>query len=520
MVRVAIFGGKFQERRYFTFAMASWKLCASTTFEILQLLTCTLCKRKSYISKGIQPIFENFGSARRCLVWTFRWKVSGAQVFHFCNGKVKTLRMDNIWNFSTFNLYTVPAKILYLQSCSTDFRNLFLSSKMLRVGFFCGKIHVSRYFTFAIARWKLCAATTFEILPLSTCTLCQKKSYISKGIQPIFEIFASARICWGWTFAWKVSGAQVFYFAMASWERCTSTTFEILPHLTCTRCQQKCKNSKGIQPNFENFGSTRRCWGWTFPWKVSGAHVFSFCNGKVKTLRIDNIWNFATFNLYTVPAKILYLQRYWTDVLNLCLSSKIFRVGIWEESFSYTGILVMQWQGENFAHWQHLKFRHFQRVMCASKNPISPKVFNQFSKSLLHLEDVKGGNLGGKFKLHSYFSFAMARGKLAHRQHLKFCHFQHVHCARINSISPKVFIRFSKTSAQLEVVEGEHLGGKFQVRGYFTFAMACWELSASTRFEIFPLLTNTLRQQKSKNPKELNRFSKNSPQLEYFEGGH
>ena len=140
-------GGKFQVRRCFTFAMGRSKLCASTTFEILRLSTCSPCQEKSCVSKGIQPIFEIFPSARRCWGWSFGWKVSGAQVFYFCNNKVK-----------------------------------------------------------------LCASTTFEILLLSTCTLCQQKFYISKDIQPIFEIFASARKCWGWAFGWEVSASRAFYF--------------------------------------------------------------------------------------------------------------------------------------------------------------------------------------------------------------------------------------------------------------------------------------------------------------------
>ena len=73
-----------------------------------------------------------------------------------------------------------------------------------------GKFQLRRYFTFAMARWKHCASPTFEIWPLSNCTVCQQKSYISKGIQPIFEFFASARRCWGWAFGWKVSASQVF----------------------------------------------------------------------------------------------------------------------------------------------------------------------------------------------------------------------------------------------------------------------------------------------------------------------
>ena len=298
--------------------------------------------------------------------------------------------------------------------------------------------------------------------------------------------------------------------------------------------------------------------------KFQERRYFTFASGKVKTLRIDNIWNFATFNLYTVRAKILYLQRYSTDCRNLSHSSKILTVAIWVESFRCAGILLLQWQGENFAHWQHLKFCHFQPVHCASKNPISPKVFNRFLKSLPQLEDVEGGHLGGKvsggvgifllqwqgenlgasttfqilptFNLYTvqaeilYLqrifnrlskSFASARRcwrlaiwvesfrcagisllqwqgeNFAHRQPLKFCHFQPVHCASRNPISPKIFNRLSKSFPQLEDVDGGHLGGKFQVRRYFTFAMARWKLCASTTFEILPLSTCTLCQQKS-----------------------
>ena len=298
-------GWKFQVRRNFTFAMARWKLCASTTFDILTLSTCTVCQQKSFISKGIQPIFEIFASARRSWEWGI-W--------------VESVRC---------------AGILLLQWQGENFA--------LR--------------------------QHLKFLPLLTCTLCQQKSYISEGVQPIFEIFPSARRCWRWAFGWKVSGAQVFYFcnskvktlridniwnfchfqhvyfasknpispkvfnrfsksllqledvegvhlggkfqvrryftfAMARWKLCTSSTFDILPLLTCTVCQQKSYISKGIESILENLGSARRCWGWAFEWKVSGAQVFCFCNGKVKTLRIENIWNFATFNLYTVPAKI------------------------------------------------------------------------------------------------------------------------------------------------------------------------------------------------------------------------
>ena len=393
-----------------------------------------VCVRKILYLQRYQRTFEIIASARRCWRWAFGWKVSGAQVFYFCNGKEKILHMNNIWNFRTFNLYTVPAKILYLQRYSTDFRYLCLSSKMLRVGIwaerlwcagilllqwkgqnFSRRLHLKfchfkpvdcaskklistkvfnpifeivastlRGWGWALGRkvwwahvyyfWNGKARTlhmrTFEILPLSTCTLCKQKFYISKGIQAIFEIFASARRCWGWAFEWKVSGAQVFYLCNGNWKLCASTTFEILPLSTCTLCQQKSYISKVFNPIFEIVASTRRGWGWALGRKVWCAQVYYFWNGKAKTLHM------RTF-------EILRLSK----IEGVHLGAK-FQV---RRYFSFAMAI------ENFAHRQHLKFCHFQHVHCASKNPISPKVFNRFSKSLLQHEDVEGGHLGTKF---------------------------------------------------------------------------------------------------------------------------
>ena len=208
-----------------------------------------------------------------------------------------------------------------------------------------GKFQVRRYITFEIARWNLCASTTFEILPLSICTLSQQKSYISQGVQPIFEIFASARS----------------------------------KMLTVGICLEnhRCADTVLLQWQGENF-----------------AHVQHL--------------KYPTVNLYTVAGKILYLQRYSTDFRNLNLSWKMLRVGISVESFRCADIVLLQWQGEYFAHWQHLKLRHFQPAPCASKNPLSPKVFNRFSKSLPQLEDVEVG-IGAKLQVSRYFTLTMAR---------------------------------------------------------------------------------------------------------------
>ena len=148
--------------------------------------------------------------------------------------------MENIWNFASFNLFTVLAKNPVSPKVFNRFSKYLPELEDVEGGHLSGKFQVRRYFTFGMPTRKLWASTTFEILPLSTCTLCQQKSYISKIVQPILEIFASAR----------------------------------------------------------------RSLGWSFGWKVSGAHVFYFCNGKLgENFRIDNIWNFAPFKLVHCGSK-------------------------------------------------------------------------------------------------------------------------------------------------------------------------------------------------------------------------
>ena len=253
--------------------------------------------------------------------------------------------------------------------------------------------------------------TTFEILPLSTGTLCQQKSYmyISKGIQPIFAIFSSARRCWGWAFVWKVSGWQVFYLCNGKVKTLRIDNIWNFATFNLYNVPNEILYLQRYSTDFRNLCLSSRVGIWA---KSLWCAVFYFCNGKAKALHVDYIWNFSTSNLYTVPAKILHLQRYSTDFRNLCLSSKMLRVGIWVERFRCAGVLLLQWQGENFAHREHLKFCHFQPVHCASKNPISPKLFNRFSKSLPQREDVEVLYSGGKFQVHRYFTFAMARWKL------------------------------------------------------------------------------------------------------------
>ena len=54
------------------------------------------------------------------------------------------------------------------------------------------------------------------------------------------------------------------------------------------------------------------------------------------------------FQLYTVSEKMLYHQKYSTDVQKLSLCLKMWKIGIWVEQIMSAAILILQWQGENF----------------------------------------------------------------------------------------------------------------------------------------------------------------------------
>ena len=175
--------------------------------------------------------------------------------------------------------------------------------------------------------------------------------------------------------------------------------------------------------------------------KDHGRSYFSFTMARWKLLEKGNV-KFPHSKLYTVSEKTLYHQRYSNDFERLSCCWKMWKIGIWEENFMSAAILVLELLNENFFQVEKFEISHFQAVHRASKNAISPKVFNRFSKTFLLLKDVENRYLGRKDHERSYFSFAIAKWKLFSVEKFEISHFQAVHCVRKNAISAKVFNRF------------------------------------------------------------------------------
>ena len=131
---------------------------------------------------------------RKIGIWLrkFHWR----SYFSFAMVRWKLFSCGKIRNFATFKLYTVSEKMLYHQRYSPDFQKLFVLLKDVENRYLSPKISLARsYFSFAMVRWKLFSCGKIRNFPLSSCTLCQKKCYITKGIQPIFKNFPSPERC-------------------------------------------------------------------------------------------------------------------------------------------------------------------------------------------------------------------------------------------------------------------------------------------------------------------------------------
>ena len=78
-----------------------------------------------------------------------------------------------------------------------------------------------------------------------------------------------------------------------------------------------CPSRNAISPEVFNeflkrFFAERR-WGWLLWLKISSAQIFWFCNSNVTTFPTSRKCKNFNFSLYTVPAEMLYLQKYFTN---------------------------------------------------------------------------------------------------------------------------------------------------------------------------------------------------------------
>ena len=292
--------------------MARWKLCASTTFEILPFSTCTLCQQKSYISKSIQPILKIFALSSKMLnVGNLGDMFQVRRYFTFAIARWKLCASTTFYIFPLSTMYTGPAKIQYLQRYSTDFRNLCIISKMLTVGIWVERFRCAGSFTFAMARWKLCASTTFGILPLSTCTLSQAKIlYLQRYSTDFRNLCISSKMLTVRPFGLKVSGYTGILLLQWQSEDVAHRQhlkFCHFQHVHC--CPQKSYISKGMSTDFRNLGiSSKMLRVGIRLWRFQERRYFNFAMARWK-LCASRTFEILPFSTCTLCQQKSYISQ-------------------------------------------------------------------------------------------------------------------------------------------------------------------------------------------------------------------
>ena len=414
-------GGKFQVRRYITFAMARWKLCASYNIWNYPKVNLYTVPAKILYLQRYSTDFRNLCLSSKILrvgIWVESFKRAGILILQW---QGENLAHVQHLKFPTFNLSTVTAKILYLQRYSTDFRNLWLSSKMLREG-----ICVERFKRAGIIllQWQgenLAHVQHLKFPTFNLYTVTAKILYFQRYSTDFRNLCFSSKML---TVGICVENCRCADMVLLQWQ---GENFAHRQHLKFPTFKMHTVPAKILYLQWYSTDFRNLCLSTKI--LLAGSWVESFRRAVMVLLQWhgENFAHvqqlkFPTSNKYTAPAKILhmYIQRYSTDFRNLNLSWKMLRMGISLESFRCADIVLLQWQGEYFAHWQHLKLRHFQHAPCASKNPLSPKVFNRFSKSLPHLEDVEVGISVESFRCADIVLLQWQGEYFAHWQRLKF----------------------------------------------------------------------------------------------------
>ena len=165
-----------------------FSFCSSyvTTFP-----TCRKCKyfnfafhtvpaEMLYLQKYLTNFQKLFFSERRgtCLLLL---KISTAQIFSFSNSNVTTFPSSRKCKYFNFAFHTVPAEMLYLLKCLTNFVKSFFRLKEEEPGYWVWKFTVRRYFRFAVARLQLFQHAENVNISILHFPLSQQKCYISRS---------------------------------------------------------------------------------------------------------------------------------------------------------------------------------------------------------------------------------------------------------------------------------------------------------------------------------------------------
>ena len=146
--------------------------------------------------------------------------------------------------------------------------------------------------------------------------------------------------------------------------------------------------------------------------KIWRTQIFWFCNSNVTTFPTSRKCKNFNFSHYTVPAEVLYFQKYLTNFQKLFFWLKEEERGYCGSKFQvhrYFGFAIATLQ--LFQLPQNVKISIFP-LQCPSRNVVSPEIFNEFSKTFFGWKTKKVSIVVKNFKCPDILDFEIATLKL------------------------------------------------------------------------------------------------------------
>ena len=148
---------------------------------------------------------------------------------------------------------------------------------------------------------------------------------------------------------------------------------------------------------------------------------FSFAIANVTTFPTSRTCKNFNFSYYTVPAEMLYLQKYLTNFRKLFFGWRIWGMWLfWLKIWRCTDIIVLQMATfTTFPTSRTCINSNFSHYTLPAEMLYLQKYLTNFQK-FFRLKDEECGYSGWKFEMHRHYSFAMATLQLfQHPEHVK-----------------------------------------------------------------------------------------------------
>ena len=212
--------------------------------------------------------------------------------------------------------------------------------------------------------------------------------------------------------------------------------------------------------------------------KISSAQIFCFCNSNVTTFPTSRKCKNFNFSLYTVPAEMLYLQKYLTNFQKLFFAERWGRWLLWLKISSAQIFCFCNSNVTTFPTSRKCKNFNFSLYTVPAEMLNLQKYLTNFQKLSFGWKTRKVADCGWKFQVHRHFAFAIATLPLFHHpENVKISIFPFTLFPAEMLYLQKCLTNFQKLSFSWKTRKVAIVVENFKVHRYFGFAIATLPLS-------------------------------------------